>query len=218
MKVVISLGGSLISLNESDYIKEVANLIKTASKDFDLYIVVGGGKLAREYIQVARKFCNDERYLDRLGIMATRLNAMLINSFFKKEIPESIENAAKMAPPVIMGGTTPGHSTDAVAAMLAREIKAECLIIATDVDGIYDKDPKKYKDAKKLDRISIKELRKMAGEEWKKAGESAVIDAIACKIIEEEKIETFVVNGKKLDELENAIYGKKFNGTVVEIK
>lgn len=218
MKVVISLGGSLISLNESDYIKEVANLIKKVSKDFDLYIVVGGGKLAREYIQAARKFCNDERYLDKLGIMATRLNAMLINSFFKKEIPESIENAAKMAPPVIMGGTTPGHSTDAVAAMLAREIKAECLIIATDVDGIYDKDPKKYKDAKKLDRISIKELRKMAGEEWKKAGESAVIDAIACKIIEEEKIETFVVNGKKLDELENAIYGKKFNGTVVEIK
>ena len=44
MKVVISLGGSLISLNESDYIKEVANLIKKASKDIDLYIVVGGGK------------------------------------------------------------------------------------------------------------------------------------------------------------------------------
>jgi len=218
MKVVISLGGSLISLNESDYIKEVANLIKKASKDFDLYIVVGGGKLAREYIQIARKFCSDERYLDKLGIMATRLNAMLINSFFKKEIPESIEDAAKMAPPVIMGGTTPGHSTDAVAAMLAREVKAERLIIATDVDGIYDKDPKKYEDAKKLDRMSIKELRKMAGEEWKKAGESAVIDSIACRIIEEEKIETFVVNGKRLDELENAIYGKKFNGTVVEVK
>ncbi|RLF47814.1 MAG: UMP kinase [Thermoplasmata archaeon] len=218
MKVVISLGGSLISLNESDYIKEVANLIKKASKDFDLYIVVGGGKLAREYIQAARKFCSDERYLDKLGIMATRLNAMLINSFFKKEIPESIEDAAKMAPPVIMGGTTPGHSTDAVAAMLAREVKAERLIIATDVDGIYDKDPKKYEDAKKLDRMSIKELRKMAGEEWKKAGESAVIDSIACRIIEEEKIETFVVNGKRLDELENAIYGKKFNGTVVEVK
>ncbi len=218
MKVVISLGGSLISLKESDYIKEVANLIKKASKDFDLYIVVGGGKLAREYIQTARKFCSDERYLDKLGIMATRLNAMLINSFFKKEIPESIEDAAKIAPPVIMGGTTPGHSTDAVAAMLAREVNAERLIIATDVDGIYDKDPKKYEDAKKLDKISIKELRKMAGEEWKKAGESAVIDSIACRIIEEEKIETFVVNGKKLNELENAIYGKKFNGTVVEVK
>jgi len=117
-----------------------------------------------------------------------------------------------------MGGTTPGHSTDAVAAMLAREVKAERLIIATDVDGIYDKDPKKYEDAKKLDRMSIKGLRKMAGEEWKKAGESAVIDSIACRIIEEEKIETFVVNGKRLDELENAIYGKKFNGTVVEVK
>ena len=218
MKVVVSLGGSLISLDEPEYIKEVAELIKKISEDVPLYVVVGGGKLARNYISTARKFCNDERYLDEIGILATRLNAMLINSFLRKKIPKTIEEASKMAPPVIMGGTTPGHSTDAVAAMLAKEIKATRLVIATDVDGIYDKDPKKYKDAKKLDKIHIKELRKLAGEEWKKAGESVIIDAIACKIIDEEKIETFVVNGKNLEELEKAIYGKKFNGTIVEIK
>ncbi|HEC82772.1 MAG TPA: UMP kinase, partial [Thermoplasmatales archaeon] len=218
MKIVISLGGSLISLNEPDYIRNVADLIKKISDDFELYVVVGGGKLARNYINTARKFCNDELYLDRIGIFATRINALLLNTFFKKDIPETVEEVMDIKPPVIMGGTTPGHSTDAVSAMVARKVKAKRLIIATDVDGIYDKDPKKNKDAKKFDIIDIKELIKISGRTWKKAGESAVIDAIACRIIEEEKIPTFVLNGKNLKELENAIYGKKFNGTVVEIK
>ncbi len=218
MKIVISLGGSLISINNLEYIRDVAGLIKKTSEKFDLYVVVGGGKLARDYIKAARRFCSDERYLDKLGILATRLNAMLLASIFKKDIPETVERAAQMESPVIMGGTTPGHSTDAVAAMLAKHVAANRLIIATDVDGIYDKDPKKYGDARKFDRIHIKELRRMAGEGWERAGESAVIDAIACKIIEDTGIETFVVNGKKLEQLENAIYGRKFNGTVVVVK
>jgi uridylate kinase len=217
MKVVVSLGGSVLSLDNPGYMAEVASLIKKVAKEMDIYVVVGGGKTARKYISTARKFCNDERYLDRMGIMATRMNAMLLNSFFRKRIPHSIEYAARMKTPVIMGGTTPGHSTDAVAAMLAAKIKASRLIIATDVDGVYDRDPKKHRDARKMDRISIKVLRKMAGEGWREAGKSAVIDAIACRIIEENAIPTFVLNGKKLEELENAIYGREFNGTVVEI-
>lgn len=218
MKVVVSLGGSLISLNEPEYLAKVAELIKKIAKEMAIYVVVGGGKLARNYISTARSFCNDESYLDKIGILATRLNAMLLNAFFKKEIPETIEEAKEMAPPVIMGGTSPGHSTDAVAAMLAKAVKANRLVIATDVDGIYDKDPKKYEDAKKFDRIHVKELKKIAGEEWKRAGESVIIDAIACRIIEEEKIQTFVVNGKNLEELEKAIYGRKFKGTIVDVK
>jgi len=218
MKIVISLGGSLISLDNLDYIRNVAELIEKASQDFDLYVVVGGGKLARQYIKAARHFCNDERYLDKLGILATRLNAFLLASFFKKDVPETIEEAAKQETPVIMGGTTPGHSTDAVAAMLAKHINAYRLIIATDVDGIYDKDPKKHADAKKYDEISIEKLKEMIGKEWSRAGESVVIDAIACKIIGKTKIKTFVLNGKNLQQLENAIYGKQFNGTVIVTK
>jgi len=218
MKVVISLGGSIISPDEPDYIKNVASLIKKASENLAIYVVVGGGKLARRYINAGRKLGASEEYLDAIGISATRMNAMLLNIFFNKTIPSSIEEACKISPPVIMGGTVPGHSTDAVGAMLAREIRADRFIIATDVDGIYDKDPKLHKDAKKFDKISIKELRRMAGDEWKQAGKSAVVDAIACRIIEESKIKTCVVNGKNLGELENAIYGKKFNGTLVEIE
>ncbi len=217
MKVVVSLGGSLLSLDNPEYISRVASLIKKVAKDVDIYVVVGGGKTARKYIGTARKFCRDERYLDKIGIMATRMNAMLLNSFFQKRIPHSIEYAARMKTPVIMGGTTPGHSTDAVAAMLASKVRAK-LIIATDVDGVYDKDPKKHRDARKIDRINIWELRKMTGGGWKEAGKSSVVDPVACRIIERHSIPTVVLNGKKLRELENAIYGGEFNGTVVKVK
>ena len=215
MKIVISLGGSVISEMDKAYIKNFAEFIR--SSEHSLYIVVGGGKIAREYISFARSLGADEEYLDRIGIMATRLNAMLLNTFFMKEIPETIEEAKSMEPPVIMGGTEPGHSTDAVAAMLARAIDADMLIIATNVDGIYDKDPAKYEDAKKFDRISIKELREMVGNEWNMAGKNVVVDAIACRIIEEARIKTFVLNGKKMEEIKNAIYGGEFKGTEIVV-
>ena len=217
MKVVISLGGSIISPNETDFIK-IGEHLKKISKEVDLYIVTGGGKTARKYIKAARKLGASEKFLDRIGIEATRLNALLMSAFFGQEnIPFTIEDASKAKPPVVMGGTTPGHSTDAVGAMLAREINADKFIIATDVDGIYDEDPKKNPHAKKYDSISIKKLRSMISDEWGKAGESFIIDGIACRIIEETGIPTYVVNGKNLESLENTIYGREFKGTRIEV-
>ncbi|MBC7128287.1 MAG: UMP kinase [Thermoplasmatales archaeon] len=217
MKVVVSLGGSLLSLDNPEFIEKLSLLLKKISDEISLFIVVGGGKTARNYISTGRKFCEDERYLDEIGIAATRLNAYLINSFFRKKIPLTIEEALQIGPPVVMGGTFPGHSTDAVAAMLAKEARADHLVIATDVDGIYDKDPKIYRDAIKFDKIRIDKLIEMVGGEWKMAGYKVVVDPVACKIIRDGRIKTFVVNGKNLKELENAIYGKEFNGTVIEV-
>ena len=215
MKIVISLGGSLLYPLDEEYIRLVANFIKRCKEE--LYIVTGGGKIAREYIKMARKFGADEQYLDKIGIAVTRINAMLLASFFKRRIPCTIEAASKMAPPVIMGGTTPGHSTDAVAAMLARKVKADLLIIATDVDGIYDKDPKKYRDARLYKKIHVNELLRLAGGGWQKAGENVIVDAIACRVIKRARIKSIVLNGSNLKQLENAIYGKQFIGTEIII-
>ena len=213
MKIVISLGGSLLYPPDEEYIKKFVDFIKKSKEEF--YIVTGGGKIAREYIKVARGFGTSEEYLDKIGIAFTRIHAMLLNSFFQKRIPHTIETAAKMAPPVVMGGTTPGHSTDAVAAMLARRINADLLVIATDVDGVFDRDPKKHKDARLYEKIGIGELASMTGKKWKKAGENVVIDAIACRIIKKARIKTIVLNGRRLDQLEKAIYKKKFKGTEI---
>lgn len=219
MKVVLALGGSIIPVEEPETIINIGSLLKKCACNVELYIVVGGGKTARSYIKAARTFGVGEEFLDEIGIAATRLNAMLLKPFIcpRKDTPETIDEAAAMTPPVVMGGTTPGHSTDAVGAMLASAVNAERFVIATDVDGIYDSDPKKNPEARKFDSISIKELRKMSSDEWNEAGKSSAIDGIACRIIDENRIKTYVVNGKNAADLENAIYGREFKGTVIEV-
>ncbi|MEA2054306.1 MAG: UMP kinase [Candidatus Thermoplasmatota archaeon] len=219
MKVVVAFGGSLISAEEPESIKKVGKVLDKCTRDIGIYIIVGGGKTSRKYIGAARFLGADEKFLDEMGIAVTRLNAMLIKASLKDEtpVPKTVEEAAGMRTPVIMGGTIPGHSTDTVGAMLAREIKADRFVIATDVDGIYDKDPKKNPTAKKYDSISIKELREMVPNKWDMAGKNSVVDGIACKIIDEEKMPTYVVNGRNLELLENAIYGREFKGTRIEV-
>ena len=116
-----------------------------------------------------------------------------------------------------MGGTTPGHSTDLVGAELAEKSGADRFIIATNVDGIYDKDPNKYDDATQLKEITIKELIKKYGTKWNAAGSNIVIDGPALEVIDKIKIPTFIVNGTRLDQLEKAITNQNFEGTRIKI-
>lgn len=114
-----------------------------------------------------------------------------------------------------MGGTHPGHTTDAVSAMLAERIRATKLIIATNVKGVYDKDPRKFEDAIFLDRLSYDELLGIAATKEAGAGTSAVVDPLACKVVKRAKIPLKVVDGRNLDNLRKAILGETFEGTKV---
>ena len=219
MNVVVSLGGSLLSPDDPAMLRQLGELLAGAADDRGLYVVTGGGATARRYIQAGRALGSPEAYLDEMGIVATRLNAMLMAITMGQsiDIPSTIEQAAAMTPPVVMGGTVPGHSTDAVGAMLAREVAAVRFVIATNVDGIYTDDPRRHSDATRYDRISIDELRGMIPDDWTAAGTSVPIDGIACRVIEEASIATMVVNGSNLEALENAIYGREFYGTTIEV-
>ena len=77
--VVISIGGSVLVPNESDadYLKALALLLKRISQTYKLYVVTGGGRIARYYIKTGRGLGADEHFLDELGIYVTRLNAKL---------------------------------------------------------------------------------------------------------------------------------------------
>ncbi|KAA0005984.1 MAG: UMP kinase [Thermoplasmata archaeon] len=221
--IVITIGGSVILSEDIDvsFFKKLRILLKKLSKKYKIYIVAGGGKTARNYIKIGRELGFPEETLDELGIGVTRVNAKLLTEIIEisnKKIPKTTDEAKKLENPVVvMGGTTPGHSTDMVGAELAEKTRAAKLIIATNVDGIYDKDPNMYIDAKQLKEVTISQLIKQYGTEWKSAGKNIVIDGPALKIIEKTRIPTFVLNGKKLDEIEKAINGQKFNGTVIKI-
>jgi uridylate kinase len=221
--IVISIGGSVVLSEEADvsFFNELKTLLKKLSKNFRLYLVVGGGKTARTYIKLGRKFNFDEDLLDEIGINVTKVNAKLLANIIEIsniKIPDTTDEAKELKYPiVVMGGTAPGHSTDMVGAELAEKTNASKFIIATNVDGVYDKDPNKYKDAKQIKEISIKQLIDEYGTDWDAAGKNIVIDGPALEIINRAKIPTFVLNGRRLDQLEKAIINQQFDGTVIKI-
>jgi len=170
---------------------------------------------------LGRELGLNEEILDDFGIRITRINARFLASIIEisnKEIPITTAEANKIEKPiVVMGGTTPGHSTDLVGAELAEKSGADRFIIATNVDGIFDKDPNKYDDATQLKEITVKELIKKYGTKWNAAGSNIVIDGPALEVINKIKIPTFIVNGNRLDQLEKAITNQNFEGTRIII-
>lgn len=223
--IVISIGGSVLVPNESDadYLKALADLLKRISENHKLFIVTGGGRIARYYIKTGRELDADEHFLDELGIHVTRLNAKLlgraIGDLANPEPAKDFEGALKAGKNfqiVIMGGTVSGHTTDAVSAMLAEKVKAIRLVNATSVDGVYDSDPKINSDAKKFNRMTYAQLLEITSKSEGIAGPTVIFDPKGSDIIAKAKIPLYVCHGRDLKALENAITGKEFEGTIVD--
>jgi len=217
MKLVISLGGSMLRL---DKIKDYAKVLEDIARDHKVFVVIGGGRIAREYINTARSLGADETFCDYIGILATRLNAMLLISALKsspKVVPKDFIEAYELSKAydiIVMGGTFPGHTTDATAALLAEFVNADMLLIATSVDGVYSKDPKAYSDAIKFDRLPASKLVEIVSKSTAKAGSSVVVDLLAAKIIERSKIKTVVFFGEP-ENILRVVRGEEI-GTVIE--
>ena len=227
---VIALGGSLLRPEESENrkiwfgkLRQLAVHIEGNSRK--LGIVVGGGLPAREGIDLAKSLVSDPDRLDEIGIAATRLNATIIQQTLldigcnvAPEIPHSTEAASQYFIDyniVVMGGTKPGHTTDAVAVSLARDCNASDCIIATNVSHIYDSDPRNHPDAKPFIEMTISQLIEICGTERLQPGQSAVVDPIAVSIAAKNSINIAVLDGREIDLIEHALDGKEFEGTLV---
>ena len=221
--IVLSFGGSVLLSKDVDveYLQRLADLLRKLSSKNKIYVVVGGGSVARTYINLGRNLKFNEDVLDSFGIEITRVNAKMFAHLLgisNQEIPCTTDEAKQIKKPiVVMGGTTPGHSTDMVSAELAEKIKAVRFVNATNVDGIYDKDPHKFADAKQIREISVEDLIQKYGTEWSSAGKNIAIDGPALAIIKRAKIPTSIVNGKRLDQLEYALTGESFSGTIITL-
>ena len=220
MKVVISLSGSFFE--DATRIKQIAEVLEEIAKSYGLYIVTGGGKIARERIKIARELGANETICDYIGIALTRVNAKLLISTLRNAHPEpfSAYNEVAGAGLVeearisVMGGVSPGYTTDAVAAILAEYVNADLFIDVTSVDGVYDADPRRYPEAKKYDKLTAKELVALTAKEELKAGSRIVIDPVAAKIIERSGIKTLVIDGSNPRDILNAVQGKH-HGTAI---
>lgn len=224
MKIVIKLGGHLfpsrLSLRE---IRKYADLFKRLRRmGHSLIIVTGGGEDARKYARGARELGADESFCDQVGIEATRLNAMLLISSLGEDaypVPPAqvseLKEALEGGKIVVMGGLTPGHSTDAVAAIAAELMKADALIRTIDTDGVYTADPKRNPKARKLEKVTPSELLRMILRRKYWAGTYALLDPVAVKIIDRSDMSTWIVNGKDPENIVRAIKGKRV-GTLVK--
>jgi len=222
MKIVISLGGSLINPGKVDYnfLKQFKKTISKLKKH-KIIIVTGGGKIAREYINTLRDEKLNEKVLSLIGIKTTKLNAMLVSNFLNTHIliPDSLIDLGRMIKKnkvVVCGalGYKPNMTSDGTAADISRWWKADMFINMTNVKGLYDKDPRKYKNAKFISKISFNDFLKRANKIKFKAGQHFVLDQTGARIITKYKIKTVILKGNK--NLENCIKGKKFIGTVID--
>jgi uridylate kinase len=224
-KVVISLGGSIIIPDDRDgaFLNDFASLLRSLSKDLDIYVVCGGGKIARYYIVTGRELAATEEQLDEMGIDVTRLNARLLQLALKErsydKVPHTVEETASQGGKgkiAIMGGTTPGHTTDGVSAALAEKVGAARIVNATSVDGVYSGDPRKVKGCVKYDHLTFQQLDDMMNKGKHGAGASHVFDPLGAEIVKRCRIPILVVDGRDLAEMRSAILGQKIKGTVIE--
>ena len=212
-RIVIKLSGRIFGMDNAKMLKDYASFLVKISKICQPIIIAGGGNIARHYIAHARSSGADESTLDELGIEISRLNAKLLIYALKNKAYshppttlQEVRHAVDDGLIVVTGGLHPGQSTNGTAALIAEKINAEQFLNATDVDGVYDKDPNKFKNAKKFKRIELKNLKNMLVHEDSIAGGYDLMDIVALKIIERSKIKTRILKAD-IKTLEKAIKG-----------
>ena len=206
-----------------DTIRTSANVLRDLKrKGHELLVVVGGGKVARMYIDVACEFKATNAYCDTIGVDVTRLNARLLITALgevAEQNPITTFEAAARAmlrgKIPVMGGTVPGHTTDAVAAELADSSKSDLLIFFTNIDGVYTADPKVNPRARKIDTMDSRQLLELFGSVRMEPGVLVVIDPVGAKIIDRSNIKTLVLGKHEIPRLQKILEGAEHSGTTI---
>jgi uridylate kinase len=220
--VSISLGGSVINPGEIDteFLQKFTDVIKGFLRQSKFVVVCGGGRIARQYIAgLPAGLTEGER--DTMAIAATWLNARLLSYYFKGYcsviLPTTMTELSEQLQTYdvgLAGGFLPAVKTDEDAAVVADLVGSTVLINVTNVNGIYDKDPQEFSDAKKYDTLTYREFYEIVSPLSLDAGSNAPFTLIAAKICERTNIR-IVVCPKDTEKIREAIQGKNV-GTVIQ--
>lgn len=221
MRLVLSIGGSVLVPELSpQQLEAYADVITTLAEAHDICVVTGGGAPAREYIDVGRAIGANEIELDQIGIGVTRLNARLLIAAIGDEgvlAPareyETAESALRRGDIVVMGGTAPGQTTDAVSAVLAEYVDADRLIYATSTPGVFRADPNTCPDAEPFDELTPSQLVSLILDTTAKS--SVPIDLHAAKMLQRAQCETIVLDGGDSERILTAVRTGEFEGTKI---
>lgn len=222
MKVILSIGGSVLAPDlAAASVRGHADVIERLDREgCSIGAVVGGGGVAREYIQTARELQANEIELDQIGIDVTRLNGrLLIAALGEAAAPspattyEEAGAAMRRGDIAVMGGVQPGQTTDAVSAALAEYTDADLLVYATSVNGVFSADPNEDAGAEKYDRLSAGELVDVIAGIEMSAGSSAPVDLLAAKLIERSGMRAIVLDGTAPERILDAVLTGDHDGT-----
>lgn len=220
---VISLGGSVIINQDGINTPYYSDLVKLISDSEGKYtFVVGGGNLARTYIEAGRKLgITQPDSLDRLGVYATHINALLfhyallnagIRSYHIRNIDEEPDILLESNETIVTAGGPLGQTTDMIAIRCCQRFGSSFMINVTSVGRIYDRDPTEDV-AKYLSRVYASDLIEMWGTEHdpglnRPFEPKAVNEALNLGI-------TVHVIGSDIQDLKDALEGRKHSGTII---
>lgn len=227
---ILSVGGSIIAPDKPDsgFLTSFIAMIKdwlNADPARRLILVAGGGAPARVYQNAYKEVAAELREniegdaADKIGIMATRLNAELVKALCgelcKNDVvynpTENIEFSGRI---LVAAGWKPGFSTDNDAVLLAEKFSADTVLNLSNIEKVYTDDPKKNPSAKPIDSISWQDFRKMVGDNWT-PGKNTPFDPIASKKAEELNLKVICASGKNIENIKNILDCKDFVGTKI---
>jgi len=227
--IIISLGGSLVVPEEIDteFLKNFKKVLQKYLKSKKFIILVGGGKVCRNYLKALSKFGMKDADREWLGIKITRLNAEVVKQVFVKnsynKVFENPKEKIKTNKEIVVGaGWKPGWSTDYISVLTAKIYGVKTIINLTNIDYVYDlpagrqvKIKPDFTNAKPLKEVNWKDFQKIVGTKWT-PGLSAPFDPKASSLAGKSKMKVVIINGSKLKELEKFLNNKKFIGTIIE--
>ena len=222
---ILSVGGSIIIPKtgfDIIFLKKFRQMILDEVKKGQKFIlIIGGGSTARVYQDALKETVKlKDVDLDWMGIGATIINAnfvrLMFGEFAYKEVITNPTKKVKTNKAIIVAaGYKPGCSTDYDAVLFAKTYGAKEMLNLSNIEYVYDKDPKKFPDAKIIENIDWKTFRKeIVGDIWQ-PGKSAPFDPVASRAAEKLKLKVSILQGTNLLEVKKALGGKKFKGTVI---
>ncbi len=226
--IIISIGGSVLFPEKGIdifYLKELTKLVrkKIASEKKRFFIFVGGGYLAKQYKYSAERIAGNIKNEDInwLGVHAIRLNAHLLRTvFYDIALPKVIVRYDQLPDlgnykVIICAAWLPGTSTDFDMVNLAKLLNIKKTYSLINVPGIYDRDPKLFKDARPIKKMNWSDYREMIGDWWNPKRE-VPFDPFASKLAEDFHMKVVFIEGKNLVNFKNVLEGKNFEGTIIE--
>jgi uridylate kinase len=229
-RILLKISGEALAADkgfgvETARIHEVAaELADVHNLGIQMAIVVGGGNFFRGVADQAKNM--DRVSADHMGMLATVINALALQDALEKQnVFTRVQTAIEMnqvAEPFIRrrairhlekgrivifaGGTgNPYFSTDTAASLRAMEIKADAILKATKVDGIYDADPMKVKDAKKYSHLTYMDVLKQG---------LKVMDSTAISLCKDNNLPIIVFNLNQHGNIRRVVLGEKIGSLV----